>query len=103
MGDILQESRKAGRAEETLGVITDFFDLVLVHGDPAFELLEETFPLARRIADSAPERISGAVADTRCDDIVDRYSTASTRFVLPCPFEPTKTVTPDVSSSDAAW
>ncbi|MGE3872875.1 MAG: glycosyltransferase family protein, partial [Parvibaculaceae bacterium] len=49
--DILQESRKAGRAEETLGVITDFFDLVLVHGDPAFARLEETFPLARRIAD----------------------------------------------------
>jgi predicted glycosyltransferase len=49
--DILQESRKAGRAEETLRVIMDFFDLVLVHGDPHFARLEETFPLARQIAD----------------------------------------------------
>jgi predicted glycosyltransferase len=48
--DILQENRKPGRAEETLGVITEFFDLVLVHGDPRFARLEETFPLARRIA-----------------------------------------------------
>lgn len=49
--DILQENRKPGRAEETLGVIMDFFDLVLVHGDPRFARLEETFPLARQIAD----------------------------------------------------
>jgi predicted glycosyltransferase len=49
--DILQESRKPGRAEETLRVITDFFDLILVHGDPHFARLEETFPSARQIAD----------------------------------------------------
>jgi predicted glycosyltransferase len=49
--DILQENRKPGRAEETLRVIRDFFDLVLVHGDPRFARLEETFPLARQIAD----------------------------------------------------
>jgi predicted glycosyltransferase len=49
--DILQENRKRGRAEETLGVIDDFFDLVLVHGDPRFARLEETFPLAGQIAD----------------------------------------------------
>ena len=49
--DILQENRKAGRAEETLGLVRDFFDLVLVHGDPNFARLEDTFPLATRIAD----------------------------------------------------
>ncbi len=49
--DILQENRKRGRAEETLGVIDDYFDLVLVHGDPRFARLEETFPLAGQIAD----------------------------------------------------
>jgi predicted glycosyltransferase len=48
--DILQESRKAGRAEETLGLLTEFFDLVLVHGDPRFARLEDTFPLAERLA-----------------------------------------------------
>lgn len=48
--DILQESRKAGRAEETLGLLDEFFDLVLVHGDPRFARLEDTFPLAARLA-----------------------------------------------------
>jgi predicted glycosyltransferase len=49
--DILQENRKVGRAEETLGLIKDFFDLVLVHGDPGFARLEETFPQAAEIKD----------------------------------------------------
>jgi predicted glycosyltransferase len=49
--DILQENRKAGRAEETLATLRNFFDLVLVHGDPHFAHLEETFPQAREIAD----------------------------------------------------
>jgi predicted glycosyltransferase len=48
--DILQESRKVGRAEETIGLIERFFDLVLVHGDPRFARFEDTFPLAARIA-----------------------------------------------------
>lgn len=48
--DILQDNRKAGRAEETIRTIEDFFDLVLVHGDPNFARLEDTFPLATRIA-----------------------------------------------------
>ncbi|WP_119387844.1 glycosyltransferase family protein [Taklimakanibacter lacteus] len=47
--DILQENRKAGRAEETLALIKDFFDLILVHGDPGFARLEETFPRAAEI------------------------------------------------------
>jgi predicted glycosyltransferase len=49
--DILQENRKAGRAEETLATLHDYFDLVLVHGDPHFARLEETFPQASEIAD----------------------------------------------------
>lgn len=48
--DILQESRKLGRTEETLGRLTAQFDAVLVHGDPAFVPLEMTFPAAREIA-----------------------------------------------------
>jgi predicted glycosyltransferase len=48
--DILQANSKPGRAEETLGIIEAFFDLVLVHGDPRFARLEDTFPLAARIA-----------------------------------------------------
>lgn len=44
--DILQESRKPGRAEESSDLILRYFDLVLVHGDAALIRLERTFPLA---------------------------------------------------------
>jgi predicted glycosyltransferase len=49
--DILQENRKPERGEETLGLVRDFFDLVLVHGDPHFARIEDTFPLAAQVAD----------------------------------------------------
>ncbi|SDA99517.1 glycosyltransferase [Sinorhizobium sp. NFACC03] len=49
--DILQERTKPGRAEETLDVVRAHFDLVLVHGDPAFARLEETYPYAAEIED----------------------------------------------------
>jgi predicted glycosyltransferase len=48
--DILQESRKPGRSEEAIDAVETYFDLVLVHGDPSFAKLEDTFPLAGRIA-----------------------------------------------------
>lgn len=48
--DILQERNKPGRAEEMLELVQAHFDLVLVHGDPAFARLEETFPYAQEIA-----------------------------------------------------
>jgi predicted glycosyltransferase len=47
--DILQETTKPGRAEETLETIERYFDLVLVHGDPSFARLDESFPLADAI------------------------------------------------------
>lgn len=47
--DILQESRKPERIAETVATVERFFDLVLVHGDPSFVRLEETFPPASRI------------------------------------------------------
>lgn len=49
--DILQQSSKPGRAEETVATIERCFDRVLVHGDPTFASLEASFPLAARIAD----------------------------------------------------
>lgn len=49
--DILQERAKPGRDEETVALVEAHFDRVLVHGDPGFVRLEETFPLAIRIAD----------------------------------------------------
>jgi predicted glycosyltransferase len=49
--DILQENRKAGRDAETVGLVQTHFDGVLVHGDPGFVRLEDTFPLTADIAD----------------------------------------------------
>ena len=44
--DILQERAKPGRNEETVDLVNAHFDLVMVHGDPAFARIEETFPEA---------------------------------------------------------
>lgn len=49
--DILQQQKKPGRDEETVALLRDHFDGVLVHGDPHFVRLEETFPLTEAIAD----------------------------------------------------
>ncbi|WP_159952503.1 glycosyltransferase [Rhizobium sp. 18065] len=49
--DILQERAKPGRDEETVDLIRRHFDGVLVHGDPDFIRLEDTFPLAHSITD----------------------------------------------------
>ena len=58
--DILQENRKAGRDEETVKLVKEHFDAVLVHGDPNFVRLEDTFPLTPEIADRI--RYTGLVA-----------------------------------------
>ncbi len=48
--DILQQNAKPGRNEETVDLVLRHFDRVLVHGDPSFVALTDTFPLADRIA-----------------------------------------------------
>lgn len=47
--DILQERAKPGRNQETVDLVNAHFDLVMVHGDPAFARIEETFPEASGI------------------------------------------------------
>lgn len=49
--DILQERAKPGRDQESVDLVNRYFDQVLVHGDPTFVRLEETFPLASGIAE----------------------------------------------------
>jgi predicted glycosyltransferase len=61
--DILQESRKPGRAEETVALLERYFDLVLVHGDRKVTPLAMTFPLAHLIEDIT--RYSGLVGPDR--------------------------------------
>jgi predicted glycosyltransferase len=48
--DILQANRKAGRDDETVALVHDHFDGILVHGDARFVPLEETFPRATEFA-----------------------------------------------------
>lgn len=69
--DILQENRKPGRDEETVRLVEDHFDGVLVHGDPQFVRLEETFPLADRIADKV--HYTGVVAPELPEPSKDRF------------------------------
>jgi predicted glycosyltransferase len=47
--DLLQERVKPGRNEETVDLLNRHFDLVMVHGDPAFARLEDTFELTQAI------------------------------------------------------
>ncbi len=49
--DILEPKRKPGRNEQIVDLIECFFDLVLVHGDPQFVALSDSFALADRIDD----------------------------------------------------
>ncbi|MCF3642460.1 glycosyl transferase, partial [Rhizobium sp. TRM95111] len=49
--DILQARTKPGRDEESVTLVRDHFDHVLVHGDPGFVRLEETFRLTSDIQD----------------------------------------------------
>ncbi len=48
--DILQERGKPERDAETVDLVLRHYDRVLVHGDPAFAALEDSFPPAPRIA-----------------------------------------------------
>lgn len=69
--DILQQNRKPGRDEETVKLVKDHFDAVLVHGDPDFVRLEETFPLTAEIADKV--RYTGMVAPPEAPDPAERF------------------------------
>jgi predicted glycosyltransferase len=59
--DILVEPDKPGRVDEMVQRVHDFFDLVLIHGDPDFVGFDETFPRLADIADRA--HYTGYVAD----------------------------------------
>jgi len=70
--DILQEKRKPERIAETVDILRENFDVVIVHGDPRFVPLETTFPAADAIADmvrysgivsAPPGELQGAAAD----------------------------------------
>lgn len=59
--DILVEPGKPERVNEMVQRARDYFDLVLIHGDPDFIAFDRTFPRLSDIADLA--RYTGYVAD----------------------------------------
>ncbi|MEM9732082.1 MAG: glycosyltransferase [Pseudomonadota bacterium] len=74
--DIL-EPRKAGRAEETVSVLDEFYDHILVHSDPALMDLAATYPLAQRVTEKTsytgfvvPPAADSQTAPTETDIIV---------------------------------
>ncbi|PCD67854.1 glycosyltransferase family protein [Rhizobium phaseoli] len=69
--DILQENRKPGRDAETAALVRDHFDAVLVHGDPAFVKLEDTFPLTAEIADRV--RYTGLVSPPSAPEPIETF------------------------------
>jgi predicted glycosyltransferase len=69
--DILQENRKPGRDAETVDLVRNHFDTVLVHGDPAFVRLEDTFPLTSEIASKI--RYTGIVAADPAPEPTERF------------------------------
>ncbi|TWF57134.1 glycosyltransferase family protein [Neorhizobium alkalisoli] len=69
--DILQENRKAGRDDETISLVNDHFDGVLVHGDERFVKLEETFPRASEFASKI--HYTGLVAPRKPEPAADRF------------------------------
>ena len=69
--DILQERVKPGRNEETADLVARYFDLVMIHGDPAFARLEETFPLADAIKDKVA--YTGLVAAPRPPEATEQF------------------------------
>lgn len=69
--DILQARTKPGRDAESAELVRRFFDLVLVHGDPGFARLEETFPPAATIADKVA--YTGLVAPPPVAPATERF------------------------------
>ena len=68
--DILVTKEKPGRAEEMAETARRFYDLVLVHSDPALIPFEATFPQAGAIVDLI--RYTGYVTEAKADTAQDR-------------------------------
>ncbi len=69
--DILQERVKPGRNEETADLVNRYFDLVMIHGDPAFTRIEDTFPMAGAIKNKIA--YTGLVAAPRPAQAIQKF------------------------------
>lgn len=88
--DIVQENRKAGRDEEAVGYLDRYFDLAIVHGDPALTPFEASFRLAGRLGDKLAysglvgPAGRGALPSERSDVIVSAGGGAVGAALLHC-------------------
>lgn len=69
--DLLQARTKPGRDRETADLVLAHYDAVLVHGDPAFARLEDSFALAGEISDKVA--YTGLVGPDRIVPAPDRH------------------------------
>lgn len=69
--DIVQRRSKAGRDEETVQMINQHFDKLLVHGDPQFVQLGDSFPLAALIEHKI--EYTGWVSGVRAKASAERF------------------------------
>lgn len=67
--DILVAPAKPGRVEEAIGRAKSYYDHVLVHGDPAFAGIEESYPAITGISDKLV--YTGFVANGQTDRLDD--------------------------------
>ena len=66
--DIMQEGRKEKRVVESANLVRDFFDVILVHGDPGLIRIEETLQGVDQFADKI--RYTGLVLPEPSDEPV---------------------------------
>lgn len=103
--DILQEGRKPERIAETTGLIDNYFDAVLVHGDEAFAPLAESYPDAARIAGKV--RYTGLVAPEpgpgKPEETFDVIVSAGGGAVGAALFEAALDAQSDCALCDAKW
>jgi predicted glycosyltransferase len=70
--DILQRRGRPDRDQETVDLVRRHFDLVLVHGDPSFASLGDSFPFADQIADKIA--YTGLVVPPAPPPAADRFN-----------------------------
>lgn len=73
--DILTTHKKPGKTEWILEAVERYFDQVLIHGDPAFVTLEQSFPATESFRDKI--RYTGYVVETAHLPISDPQFVAS--------------------------
>ncbi len=102
--DLLQEGRKPERIEETTSLVQNWFDAVLVHGDPDFAPLAMSYPDADKISDKLHYTgFVGPEAAPPSAEMFDVIVSAGGGAVGGALFQAALDAQPDCSLKDARW